>query len=152
MKRALFLFVSIIIAALAVDARAQTACAQTSVLACGANAGTLTASDCAAFDSSYYRLWTFSGTTGDVVTIDMASTSFDAFLALLDPNGTPLIDNDDTSSTNTNAHITVTLTATGTWTVVANSLKASQLGAYTITLSSSSCPTSNTPRRRAVGR
>ena len=43
---------------------------------------------------------------GDTVIIDMASTSFDAFLALLDPNGTPLIDSDDISSTNTNAQIT----------------------------------------------
>jgi hypothetical protein len=35
---------------------------------------------CAAFDASYYQLWTFSGTAGDVVTVDMESTSFDAFL------------------------------------------------------------------------
>jgi hypothetical protein len=121
-------------------------------LACGANAATLTASDCASFDGSYYQLWTFSGTSGDTVTIEMASTSFDAFLALLDPNGVPLIDNDDVSSTNTNARVTFTLTSTGTWTVVANSLKASQSGAYTLTLSSSSCTVPvSVPRKRAVG-
>jgi hypothetical protein len=115
---------------IAASAQAQTAaCTQTTALACGANSATLASSNCASFDGSYYQLWTFSGTSGDTVTIEMASTSFDAFLALLDPNGVPLIDNDDVSSTNTNARVTFTLTSTGTWTVVANSLKASQSGA-----------------------
>ena len=149
MRRALF-FIAFAIAA---SAQAQTACTQSSALACGTNAATLGTSDCASFDGSYYKLWTFSGTAGDVVTINMSSTSFDTFLALLDPNGTPLIDNDDVSSTNTNAQVTFTLTSTGTWTVVANSLKAAQSGAYTLTLSSSSCPAqTSVPRRRAVGR
>gem|GEM_PF-6049979 len=71
----------------------------------------------------------------------------------LDPNLTPLIDNDDVSSTNTNARVTFTLTTTGTWTAVANSLKASQSGAYTLTLTSTACPAqTSVPRRRAVGR
>jgi hypothetical protein len=140
--------------AIAASAQAQTAaCTQSSALTCGANSATLAASDCASFDGSYYKLWTFSGTAGDTVTIEMASTSFDAFLALLDPNGTPLINNDDVSSTNTNARVTFTLTSTGTWTVVANSLKASQSGAYTLTLTSSACSSQTAvPRRRAVGR
>jgi trimeric autotransporter adhesin len=142
----------LLVFAIAVNAQAQTACPQSSTLACGANSATLTPSDCASFDGSYYQLWTFSGTSGDTVTIEMASTSFDAFLALLDPNGVPLIDNDDVSSTNTNARVTFTLTSTGTWTVVANSLKASQSGAYTLTLSSSSCTVPvSVPRKRAVG-
>ncbi|MEA2329782.1 MAG: hypothetical protein QOE68_4741 [Thermoanaerobaculia bacterium] len=139
---------------IAASVQAQTsACTQPAALACGTNSATLTASDCTSFDGSYYKLWTFSSTAGDTVTIEMASTSFDAFLALLDPNGTPLIDNDDVSSTNTNARVTFTLTSTGTWTVVANSLKASQSAVYTVTLSSSGCPSSTAvPRRRAVGR
>jgi hypothetical protein len=149
--RGVFVLLALTIAA---SAQAQTvACTQSSALSCGTNSAVLTASDCASFDGSYYKLWTFSGSAGDTVTIEMASTSFDAFLALLDPNGTPLIDNDDVSSTNTNARVTFTLTSAGTWTVVANSLKASQSGAYTVTLSSSACPSpSSVPRRRAVGR
>ncbi len=149
MRRTLLLLVFLIVPC----AQAQTACTQLSTLACGANSGSLSTSSCAAFDSSYYQLWTFTGTAGDVVTTDMTSSSFDAFLALLDPSGTPLADNDDVSSTNTNARITFTLTATGTWTVVANSLKATQTGDYTVTLSSSSCTVpASVPRRRAVGR
>lgn len=144
---------ALIVLAIAASVQAQTAaCTQASALSCGINSATLSASDCASFDGSYYKLWAFSGTAGDTVTIEMASTSFDTFIALLDPNGTPLIDNDDVSSANTNARVTFTLTTTGTWTVVANSLKASQSGAYTLTLSSSSCPAETTaPRRRAVG-
>jgi hypothetical protein len=150
MRRPLVLFAFAITASV----QAQTAaCTQSSALSCGANAATLSASDCASFDGSYYKLWTFSGTVGDTVTIEMASSSFDAFLTLLDPNLTPLIDNDDVSSTNTNSRVTFTLTSTGTWTVVANSLKASQSGAYSLTLTSSSCPAqTGVPRRRAVGR
>jgi len=148
--RGLYVLLALLIAG---SAQAQTACTQSSALSCGPNSAALTASDCASFDGSYYKLWTFSGTAGDTVTIDMASTSFDAFLALLDPNGTPLIDNDDVSPTNTNASVTFTLTATGTWTVVANSLKAAQSGAYTLTFTSSACPAASLlPRRRAVGR
>jgi len=150
MKRLLIALVLFI----AANAQAQTAaCTQTSALSCGTSTATLNASDCASFDASYYHLWTFSGSAGDVVTIDMTSSSFDAFLAVLDPNGTPIADNDDVSSTNTNARISFTLTATGTWTIVANSLKATQTGAYTLTLTSSACPAvPSTPRRRAVGR
>ena len=62
-------------------------CTAIFTLSCpGATAGLSTAS-CAASDGSYFDLWQFSGTAGQSVTIDMTSSSFDAFLILLDPNG-----------------------------------------------------------------
>jgi serine protease Do len=78
----------------------------------------------------------------------MHSTAFDAYLMLLDPNGVPLAENDDSTTGVTDSKITMTLTATGTWTVVANSLAPSQTGSYTLSLS---CPsTTVAPRQRAV--
>ena len=123
-------------------------CSAIFTLSCpGATAGLSTAS-CAASDGSYFDLWQFSGTAGQSVSIDMTSSSFDAFLILLDPNGKPVADNDDIASGNTNSRITFTLTSSGTWTVAANALKANQFGTYTITLGG--CATTIAPRRRAA--
>ena len=121
-------------------------CAAVSTLSCSSTAAaSLTSSDCTAFDGSQYHLWQFSGNAGDAVTIEMHSTSFDTYLMLLDPSGVPLAENDDIASGVTDSRITFTLTSGGTWTIVANSLAASQTGDYTISLS---CP--NVFRRRAV--
>jgi len=121
-------------------------CAAVSTLSCSSTAAaSLTSSDCTAFDGSQYHLWQFSGNAGDAVTIEMHSTSFDTYLMLLDPSGVPLAENDDIASGVTDSRITFTLASGGTWTIVANSLAASQTGDYTISLS---CP--NVFRRRAV--
>ena len=124
-------------------------CTAISALVCGTTAASLSSSDCTASDSSQYRLWKFTGTAGDGVTIEMHSAAFDTYLMLLDPSGVPLAENDDSAKGVTDSRITFTLTSTGTWTVVANSLGASQLGDYTVSLS---CPSSTTagPRQRAV--
>ena len=123
-------------------------CTAISALVCGTTAASLTGSDCTASDGSQYRLWQFSGKSGDSVTIEMHSTAFDTYLALLDPSGVPVADSDDAAAGVTDSSITFKLTATGTWTVVANSLAASQSGNYTLSLS---CPTNSvTPRQRAV--
>ena len=123
-------------------------CPAISTLSCGTTAASLSASDCTASDNSQYRLWQFSGVSGDSVTIEMHSTAFDAYLMLLDPNGVPVAENDDSTSSVTDSKITWTLTTTGTWTVVANSLAASQTGSYTLSLS---CPSTTVgPRQRAV--
>ena len=53
-------------------------------------AAAITSSDCPASDGSGYDLWQFSGNAGDTITIDMRSTSFDAYLVLLDPSDVPV--------------------------------------------------------------
>src|SRR6266581_4504359 len=84
-------------------------CTAISTLSCGTTAASLSNADCTASDSSQYRLWQFSGTAGDSVTIEMHSTAFDAYLMLLDPNGAPLAENDDSASGVTDSKITLTL-------------------------------------------
>jgi hypothetical protein len=123
-------------------------CTAISTLSCGTTAASLSSADCTASDNSQYHLWQFSETAGGNATIEMHSTAFDAYLMLLDPNGVPVAENDDSASGVTDSKITLTLTTTGTWTVVANSLAASQSGSYTLSLA---CPsTAITPRQRAV--
>lgn len=108
----------------------------------------ITSADLAASDGSRYDVWTFSGKAGDTITIDLRSTSFDAYLILLDPNDVPVAESDDASAGTTDARISFTLTATGTWSVVANSLAAGGSGSYALSLS---CPAgAAAPRRRAA--
>lgn len=121
-------------------------CTVVSTLSCGTTAASLSSSDCTSSDGSQYRLWQFSGNAGDTVTIAMHSAAFDTYLMLLDPSGVPLAENDDSARGVTDSQITFTLTSSGTWTVVANSLAASQTGDYTLSLS---CPTPRL-RQRAI--
>ncbi|HVR41443.1 MAG TPA: PPC domain-containing protein [Thermoanaerobaculia bacterium] len=123
-------------------------CGDTLTLSCNGAANALTSSDCTSFDGTRYDTWTFNGTSGETVTMQMTSTAFDTFVALLDPSGFPVAQNDDTSSTSTDSRVTFTLTATGTWTIVANALNAGGTGDYFVSLT---CPSNTTGRRRAVG-
>jgi hypothetical protein len=98
--------------------------------------------DCAASDASNFDLWQFTGTAGDTITIDMASTAFSPYLILLDPADIPVAEHE--------THIVFKLASSGTYTIVANSLTANRSGDYTLSLS---CPITAAPiRRRAVGR
>ncbi|HEY3052941.1 MAG TPA: PPC domain-containing protein [Thermoanaerobaculia bacterium] len=130
------------------DAIAQQCGTNAVTFFCPASIGAaLTTDDCASADSSQYDLWQFSATAGQTVTIDMHSTAFDTFLALIDPSGIPVAENDDLSSSSTDSRISITLTSSGTWTIVANSLNASKTGDYNLQLS---CGATITARRRAV--
>jgi len=96
--------------------------------------------DCHASDGSNFDLWQFTASAGDTITIDMASSAFTPYLILLDPADIPIAESE--------THIAFKLASTGTYTVVANSLNASQAGDYTLSIS---CPAALSPaRRRAV--
>jgi hypothetical protein len=119
-------------------------CPRNPGLACPAKtiAASLIQYDCEASDASNFDLWQFTGTAGDTITIDMASTAFSPYVILLDPSDVPVAQHE--------THIVLKLASTGTYTIVANSLNANQAGDYTLSLS---CPATATPiRRRAVGR
>ena len=96
--------------------------------------GELTTADCRLTDGSYVDIYSFQGTAGQTVTITMTSTPFDAFLFLLNPSNTVVATNDDFGGT-LNSQIIFTLNATGLWSIAANSVFASQFGAYTLSLS-----------------
>jgi cobalamin biosynthesis Co2+ chelatase CbiK len=78
--------------------------------------------------------YTFSGTAGDVITIDMISAEFDTFLELIGPNGVE-VTRDDDSGQGLNARIeNFALPTTGTYTIIARGF-AGASGSYTLTLS-----------------
>ncbi|MBV8520253.1 MAG: PPC domain-containing protein [Acidobacteria bacterium] len=110
-------------------------------ISCGqTRSGSLSVSDCTLGDGSYADVYSFSGTSGEQVTINLSSTAFDTYLLLYDPSGS-LAMTDDDSGPGLNSQIAYTLTATGTWYIVANSLHAGDTGAYDVLLS---CDNGNT--------
>lgn len=113
-------------------------------------ASSLAAADSVSSDGSLYDTWELSGTQGQQVTISVSAMSFDPFVALLDPSFVPVAVNDDLSGGTDDASLTYTLTATGTWTVIVNSLNAGGTGDYFLSVTSPSCSTVTTPRRRTV--
>ena len=81
--------------------------------------------------------YSFSGTTGQRISILMTSSAFDTYLYLLNPDGSVLAINDDGGGV-TNSRIppggSLTLPTTGSYTILANSFDAGATGAYSLTL------------------
>jgi hypothetical protein len=98
--------------------------------------GTLEASDPQLASGEYYDLYThIAGTANGVLTIDLRSSDFDVYVIVLDPNGNPLAEFDDTTGLGTDLRETLTLPAAGTYTVAVTSAFAGELGRYTLQLS-----------------
>ena len=82
-------------------------------------------------DGSYFQLHTFTGKAGDVISIELNSSEFDAYLALMDPKFKGIANNDN-GGEGSNAKITITLPTTGTYTVVVKAYEKGQQGSYTL--------------------
>ena len=104
--------------------------------------------DCAFPDGSYYESFSFAGTAGQAVTIDMRSTAFDTLLALFDPSGETVDVNDD-GPVGTDSQIVATLSMTGTYTIVTTSLEEGPTpGAYSLSLACAAAPACSTTADR----
>jgi hypothetical protein len=125
---------------------------------------TLTLSDCDLGDNTRLDAYTFNGVAGQLVAISMTSSDFDTYLYLLNPDGSTLVENDDTA-TSTNSRIPLndffTMPATGTYTILANAFRQPfsndpvPTGTYSLTLSALPPPLifteeSNAPNAFAV--
>jgi len=86
-------------------------------------------------DNSYFNLYTFEGRAGQQIEITMTSNQLDAYLILLAPDGSDLIQDDD-SGGGTNARLVTTLPANGTYTILANSYAAGESGNYELRVAS----------------
>ncbi|MCC3412164.1 MULTISPECIES: pre-peptidase C-terminal domain-containing protein [unclassified Microcoleus] len=71
-------------------------------------------------DSSLYDEYTFEGTQGQKVVVNVESSEFDTYLAVLNSQGELLGENDDVTQQNSNSELTVTLSASGRYRVVVN--------------------------------
>jgi hypothetical protein len=104
-------------------------------IACGQTIQTrLTTNDCQLGDGTYVGFYEFVGLSGQTVTIDMMSTAFDTYLALLDPIPEVVIDDDD-GGVGTNSRIVYTLDqSSDEWTIAAFSFLPNTTGPYTLSL------------------
>jgi hypothetical protein len=84
----------------------------------------------------YYDPYTFKGTKGETVVVDMTSIDFDPFLVLLSPSSEDT-QNDDYEGSSSQSRIDKVLDETGEWTVIATSYKAGETGSYQVNISSS---------------
>lgn len=101
--------------------------------------GQLTASDPVLSDNTHYKLFTFQGTAGQTVQIDLMSGDFDSYLYLRDANGASIATNDDGGG-GLNARIVQTLPATAMYQIVANTLRSDQYGSFTLRLQAVTMP------------
>ncbi|HAO13932.1 MAG TPA: serine protease [Planktothrix sp. UBA8407] len=85
-------------------------------------------------DNSLYDEYTFDGKQGQSVVIRLESQDFDSYLALFDPQGKLIAENDDASQSDKNAQIRVTLPATGRYRVVVNAYDKTGRGQYLLTV------------------
>jgi hypothetical protein len=99
-------------------------------------------------ESTYAQQWRLRGRAGETVTIDLASTAFDAYLFLLGPTAGTAPPQDDDSGGRCNARLTVRLPATGDYLIVATSSERRATGAFTLTVTAGPKPAALTPCTR----
>ncbi|MGQ0532936.1 MAG: pre-peptidase C-terminal domain-containing protein [Caulobacteraceae bacterium] len=111
--------------------------------------GELAQGDTQLQSGEFIDTFSFQGTEGERVVIDMRSTAIDPYLILLAPSGAQE-DNDDISATDRNARIEMSLAETGQYRIGATSYQPGERGAYVVTLQQGVAPqvsASNSARR-----
>ena len=91
-------------------------------------AGELSAASGQLEDGSYYNVHSFEGEAGEVITIELSSEAFDAYVILQGPTGSRVAENDDGEGTN--SLLVATLPESGQYTILANTYGAGETGAY----------------------
>lgn len=100
--------------------------------------GALTSEDEQLGDDSYGQAWALDA-NGLTVTVDLISAEFDAYLMLIGPGiDGRLVDDDGGGACN--ARITHTLELTGSYTIIVNTVRAGEMGAFTLRLSAEPPP------------
>jgi hypothetical protein len=128
-----------------VNQSAASGCPATAISSGQTINATLTSSDCFFTGTTrFVDVYSFSGTAGQQIVLNMTSTTFDTYLYLLN-SSSQLIAEDDDGGSGTNSRIpffsgTFTLPATGNYTIYATSYSfdgfTGGTGSYSISLSS----------------
>jgi len=95
-------------------------------------------------DDSLTHRYSFSGQQGDVVSISLTSSDFDAYLTLLDENGVVVATNDDGAGSLNSLIDSFVLPADGAYTIEASSFSRFSTGSYTLNLIEGSAPSTTT--------
>jgi hypothetical protein len=93
--------------------------------------GTLASTSCHLSDGSYADFYSFSVPTDNAYLFTQESSSFDTYLLLSRPDGTPIGENDDADPTTSNSAIKVLLPA-GSYTLRVGSFEAGATGKYSL--------------------
>ncbi len=96
------------------------------------HSGTLVAGDEVAPDGSWYDEYPVQLSSGGRFIATLRSTDFDAYLIVVAPSGATM--SDDDGGGGTDSRIERTVDESGTWLIRANTLRAGQTGAYTLTI------------------
>jgi serine protease Do len=86
----------------------------------GSTSGLLSDDD-AMLDDRRSQAWTFEGTAGRTVTIDLSSGDFDSYLTVIGPGITAPVEDDD-SGGDLHSRIVLTLQESGTFRIVVSAL------------------------------
>lgn len=105
--------------------------------------GSLAAGDDTYQDGEYYDTYTFEGSPGQTVTIDLTSDAFDTYLVLETPNGTTVA-NDDAGDSTSHSQLVSQLSEVGTYSVYVTSYGAAETGDYELRLNYSGTAGSGT--------
>ena len=109
--------------------------------------GALRRGDVLSRDRSYVQQWELAAARGAVVTIDLASDRFDAYVIVCGPGLAADLQDDD-SGGNCNARITVRFPQTGVYHIAVTSTEQRQAGPFTLSVASGSKPKSLTRCRQ----
>ena len=109
--------------------------------------GTLRRGDAVSRDRTYIQQWEIAADQGAVVTIDLVSDRFDAYLIVYGPGMANDLQDDD-SGGNCNARITVRFPERGVYHIAVTSTEQRQVGPFTLSVASGSKPKALTGCRR----
>ena len=101
--------------------------------------GTLRRGDVVSRDKTYVQQWEIAVAQGAVVTIDLVSERFDAYLIVYGPGLANDLQDDD-SGGNCNARITVLFPQRGVYHIAVTSTEQRQVGPFTLSVASGSRP------------
>jgi sugar lactone lactonase YvrE/pimeloyl-ACP methyl ester carboxylesterase len=85
----------------------------------------------------YFKLYSFTASSGDAIAASMSSTQVDAYLYLLGPTGSVVASNDDGGG-GSNSRIQYTAASGGTYTIEATTYGSGSSGSFTLELSAGS--------------
>ncbi|WP_374513591.1 pre-peptidase C-terminal domain-containing protein [Brevundimonas sp.] len=97
-------------------------------------AGDLARGDERLDSGEYVDTWTLSGRRGQQLDIRLASTAFDAYVAVSGPGGFSDFNDDDAEAGSRDSRLRVTLPADGEYTVAATSYEPGESGAYRLSV------------------
>ncbi len=110
----------------------------------GALSGTLTDTDDTLSGYGYADTYTFEGSSGQPLVVDLQSDAFDTYLLLRSPSGEEFR-NDDYEGDTSRSLLSMSLPETGTWEVVASSFMGEETGAYALQVNLDSSDTDLAP-------